>query len=78
MYKNGFGINNLQWLMCHKTKPNQTKPIIILLSAINLTLFYYPPSIQHYSTIHHKPNTILLATISQIFIFIQILKLKKK
>ena len=25
MYKNGFGINNLQWLMCHKTKPDQTK-----------------------------------------------------
>ena len=24
-YKNRFGINNLQWLMCHKTKPNQTK-----------------------------------------------------
>ena len=22
-YKNGFGINNLQWLMCHKTKPNK-------------------------------------------------------
>ena len=22
MHKNGFGINNLQWLMCHKTKPN--------------------------------------------------------
>ena len=22
MYKNGFGINNLQCLMCHKTKPN--------------------------------------------------------
>ena len=21
MYKNGFGINNLQWLICHKTKP---------------------------------------------------------
>ena len=21
-YKNGFGINNLQWLMYHKTKPN--------------------------------------------------------
>ena len=26
MYKNGFNINNLQWLMCHNTKPNQTKP----------------------------------------------------
>ena len=23
MFKNGFDINNLQWLMCHKTKPNQ-------------------------------------------------------
>ena len=21
MYKNRFGINNLQWLMCHKIKP---------------------------------------------------------
>ena len=24
--KNGFNLNNQQWLMCHKTKPNQTKP----------------------------------------------------
>ena len=22
MYKNGFGFNNLQWLLCDKTKPN--------------------------------------------------------
>ena len=28
MYKNGFGINNLQWLMCQKTKPNQTHTLI--------------------------------------------------
>ena len=27
MYKNGFGINDLQWLMCHKTKPNQICPL---------------------------------------------------
>ena len=26
MYKIRFGINNLQWLMCHNTKLNQTKP----------------------------------------------------
>ncbi len=30
LYKNGFGINSLQWLMSHKTKPNlmshKTKP----------------------------------------------------
>ena len=25
MNKNGFGIDNLQGLMCHETKPNQTK-----------------------------------------------------
>ena len=24
-------LNNLQWLICHKTKPNQTKPSLILL-----------------------------------------------
>ena len=30
MYKNRFVINNLQWLMRHKTKPNQTKPSLTL------------------------------------------------
>ena len=29
MYKNGVGIINLQWLMYHKTKSNQTKAIIV-------------------------------------------------
>ena len=24
MYKHEFGIDNLQWLMCHETKQNQT------------------------------------------------------
>ena len=31
MYKNRFGINNLQWLMCHETKPR------LLLSGIQET-----------------------------------------
>ena len=26
MYKEDLILNNLQWLICHKTKPNQTKP----------------------------------------------------
>ena len=26
MFKKGIGINNLQWLTCHKTKPNRNKP----------------------------------------------------
>ena len=25
MFENGFGSDNMQWLMCHKTKPNQIK-----------------------------------------------------
>ena len=30
MYKQDLALNNLQWLICHKTKPNQTKPFIFL------------------------------------------------
>ena len=26
MYKQDLVLNNLQWLICHKTKPNQTLP----------------------------------------------------
>ena len=25
MYKEDRGLNNIQWLICNKTKPNQTK-----------------------------------------------------
>ena len=26
MYKEDLGLNNPQWLICHKTQPNPTKP----------------------------------------------------
>ena len=26
MYKENLTLNNLQWWICHKTKPSQTKP----------------------------------------------------
>ena len=26
MYKKDLALNNQQWLICHKTKPSQTKP----------------------------------------------------
>ena len=41
MYKNGFGINNLQWLMGHKTKPNQTESLCfrVVLSMGQISLF---------------------------------------
>ena len=28
MYEKDLALNNLQWLLCHKTKPNQTKSFI--------------------------------------------------
>ena len=28
MYEKGLALNNLQWLIFHKTKPNQTKSYI--------------------------------------------------
>ena len=31
MYKKGLELNNLQWLICLKTKPNQTKGGNILM-----------------------------------------------
>ena len=30
MYKKDLALNNLDWLMCHKTKPNQTKSYILI------------------------------------------------
>ena len=26
MYKENMALNNLQWMICHKTKPNHIKP----------------------------------------------------
>ena len=28
MYKSDLALNNLQWLICHQTKLNQTKPYL--------------------------------------------------
>ena len=28
MYKLDLALNNLEWLICHKTKPNQTKIVL--------------------------------------------------
>ena len=29
MYKEDLALNNLDWLICYKTKPNQTNPVIL-------------------------------------------------
>ena len=36
MYKNGFGINNLQWLICYKAKPNQIVKIRVVQTHARL------------------------------------------
>ena len=39
-----FALNNLQWLMCHKTKPNQTNYIkqkLIIRNRIASTFFSF-------------------------------------
>ena len=33
MYKPDLALNNLQWMICHQTKPNQTKPKPIIFFA---------------------------------------------
>ena len=37
MYKKELALNHLQWLICHKTKPNQTKPNIYKVLIYKLT-----------------------------------------
>ena len=52
MYKEDLALNNQEWLICHKTKPNYiSQPCIILLPArtmeaahlvdVHLGLFFY-------------------------------------
>ena len=45
MYQKDLALNNLQWLMCYKTQPNQPKPIskqllfqVTIFNTINLQL----------------------------------------
>ena len=42
MYIENLAINNLQWSICHKTKPNQTKSINQLSGLYDLRLAGLP------------------------------------
>ena len=48
MYKEYLALNNQQWLICHKTQPNQTKPIFayvkISVSCAILSGWLFPLS----------------------------------
>ena len=38
MYKEDLALNNLQWLICHKTKPNQIIYILIYMYIEDIAL----------------------------------------
>ena len=44
MYEEDLALNNLQWLICHKDVPNQTKPntlgLVSLLNGISTFVGY--------------------------------------
>ena len=44
MYKKDLALNNLQWLICHKTKPSQAKSFLVafsFLDALSMCLFFF-------------------------------------
>ena len=61
MYKPDLSLNNLQWLICHKTKPNKTK-------AINHSLLIISCKTTFYTILHCNVCKNILAT----FLYIDI------
>ena len=45
MYKKDLALSNLQWLICHKTKPNQTRLCHVIVSEFD---FHWVP---HFSSL---------------------------
>ena len=41
MYKEDLALNNLQWLICHKTQPNQTESTPVFLFLFYLYIYIY-------------------------------------
>ena len=39
MYKQDLALYNLQWFICHKTKPNQTQPTYFAKTEVSWQIF---------------------------------------
>ena len=50
MYKKDLALNNLQWLICHKTQPNQTKHALMYYGDVNKLVVYTEQSFPEFST----------------------------
>ena len=46
MYKEDLELDNLQWVICHKTQPTKPK---LNNSQMSIELYYYCPSTKTYS-----------------------------
>ena len=54
MYKNDLALNNPQWLICHKTKPNQTKPDLNNVNLCFRQWFYFQYLSKQSLTLQHE------------------------
>ena len=43
MYKTDLALSNLQWLICHKTKPNQTSQNMLIAQIVFVKPFRWHP-----------------------------------
>ena len=58
MYKEDLALNNLQWLICHKTQPNQILIYLIYMYKVDLAL----DNLQWLIDPKKHPNNILLCS----------------
>ena len=56
MYKEDLALNNVKWLICHKTRPNQTKPNMFSTCS----LMYWVILVKSISVIFHFCNVLTL------------------
>ena len=71
MYKEDLALNNLQWLICHKTKSNQTKPVSIFFSTfLNFPVCNCFPELKNLAEGGIKENCILFYIYIYIYIYI--------
>ena len=62
MYKEDLALNNLQWLICHKTQPNQTKCNVTKKSSSSTIIVMHTLQIMEAVEIHdhQHPKGILI------------------
>ena len=60
MYKKDLALNNLQWLICHKTQPNQIRgcPRGVMVKAMDCEIVVHEIVLQSHYYVHLQANTL--------------------